>query len=303
VDRLANKLFSSTAPPPTCGGAEESSISNLGPLVHVANMRTYVYISGAVLFLCLFFNPSMLSSCYGYILSLCVAFTYAASNATYNGTSPPVVTVKNGTYIGIHDSVFNQDFFLGIPFAQPPIGDFRFRVPQSLDSSWSIRSATEWPPFCVGYGRDNTGHDMSEDCLYLNIFRPCNNTSNASLPIAVWIHGGGLFMGGTNDRRYNLSFIIQNSVNMGKPMIGISIQYRLSGWGFLGGKEALEGGATNLGFRDQRLALHWIQENIDVFGGDPSKVTIWGESAGAQSVGAQFLAYNGKDSLSCRSYS
>ena len=100
-------------------------------------------------------------------------------------------------------------------------------------------------------------------------------------------------MGGTDDRRYNLSFIIDNSVDMGKPMIGISVQYRLSGWGFLGGKEALEGGATNLGFRDQRLALHWIQENIDAFGGDPSKVTIWGESAGAQSVGAQFLAYNG----------
>jgi len=100
-------------------------------------------------------------------------------------------------------------------------------------------------------------------------------------------------MGGTDDRRYNLSFIIDNSVDMGKPMIGISVQYRLSGWGFLGGKEALEGGATNLGFRDQRLALHWIQENIDAFGGDPSKVTIWGESAGAQSVAAQFLAYNG----------
>jgi carboxylesterase type B len=95
-------------------------------------------------------------------------------------------------------------------------------------------------------------------------------------------------MGGTNDRRYNLSFIIRNSVDMGKPMIGISIQYRLSG------------GATNLGFRDQRLALHWIQVNIDAFGGDPSKVTIWGESAGGQSVAAQFLAYNGTAILSCR---
>lgn len=104
-------------------------------------------------------------------------------------------------------------------------------------------------------------------------------------------------MGGTNDSRYNLSFIIQNSVDMGKPIMGISIQYRLSGWGFLGGKEALDGDATNLGFRDQRLALHWIQENIDAFGGDPTKVTIWGESAGAQSVGAHFLAYNGAINL------
>jgi carboxylesterase type B len=100
-------------------------------------------------------------------------------------------------------------------------------------------------------------------------------------------------MGGSSDPRYNLSFIVQNSVEMKQPMLAVSIQYRLSAWGFLGGKEALEGKATNLGFRDQRLALHWIQENIAVFGGDPNKVTIWGESAGAQSVGAHFLAYNG----------
>jgi hypothetical protein len=67
-------------------------------------------------------------------------------------------------------------------------------------------------------------------------------------------------MGGSNDPRYNLSFIVQNSVEIKQPMIAISVQYRLSAWGFLGGKEALEGGATNLGYRDQRLALHWIQE-------------------------------------------
>jgi carboxylesterase type B len=105
-------------------------------------------------------------------------------------------------------------------------------------------------------------------------------------------------MGGTNDARYNLSFIVQNSVEIGKPMIGVSIQYRLSGWGFLGGKQALDGGATNLGLRDQRLALHWIHENIVAFGGDPAKVTIWGESAGGQSVGAQILTYNGTCYLS-----
>jgi carboxylesterase type B len=178
---------------------------------------------------------------------------------------------------------------------QPPIGDLRYRVPQSLNTSWtSPKEATTWPPFCVGYGGDDTGHILSEDCLYLNVFRPSSqNAASAKLPVAVWIHGGGLFMGGTNDPRYNLSFNVQNSVELGMPMVGVSIQYRLSGWGFLGGKEALEGGATNLGFRDQRLALHWIQENIAAFGGDPTRVTIWGESAGGQSVGSQLLAYNG----------
>jgi carboxylesterase type B len=104
-------------------------------------------------------------------------------------------------------------------------------------------------------------------------------------------------MGGSNDARYNLSFIVQNSVEQGTPMMAISIQYRLSAWGFLAGDEMLASGNTNIGFRDQRLALHWINENIAAFGGDKNKVTIWGESAGAQSVGAQLLAYNGKSSF------
>jgi hypothetical protein len=93
----------------------------------------------------------MLSSSYGYLLSLCFTFAWAASNATYLNKIPSlIVTVKNGSYIGIHNSAYNQDFFLGIPFSQPPIDDLRFRVPQTLNSSWSIQSAQEWPPFCVG---------------------------------------------------------------------------------------------------------------------------------------------------------
>ena len=81
-------------------------------------MRRYVYISGGVLFLCLIFNPSMLSSGYGYLLSFCLAFTSAAADATSNGTDNPIVNTQNGSYIGIHDDVFNQDFFLKIPYAQ-----------------------------------------------------------------------------------------------------------------------------------------------------------------------------------------
>lgn len=102
-------------------------------------------------------------------------------------------------------------------------------------------------------------------------------------------------MGGSADRRYNLSFIVENSVAMGTPMIGVSLNYRLSAFGFLCGSEALSAGITNNGFRDQRLALHWVNENIEAFGGDPTKVTIWGESSGAESVNAQVLAYNGKN--------
>lgn len=88
---------------------------------------------------------------------------------------------------------------------------------------------------------------------------------------------------------------MDNSVAIGKPIIAVSIAYRLSGWGFLDSQEVRDAGITNLGMRDQRLALQWIQENIAAFGGDASKVTIWGESAGAGSVGIHLTAYNGRD--------
>lgn len=102
-------------------------------------------------------------------------------------------------------------------------------------------------------------------------------------------------MGGASDKRYNLSFIVENSVEMGKPIIAVSIAYRLSAWGFLVSEEVSASGNTNIGLRDQRLALHWINENIGGFGGDPKKVTIWGESAGAASVGWHLTAYGGRD--------
>jgi len=92
-----------------------------------------------------------------------------------------------------------------------------------------------------------------------------------------------------------MSFIVQNGVDLGKPFIAVSINYRLSFWGFGASKEILGSGETNLGLRDQRLAMHWIKENIGAFGGDASKVTIWGESAGAASVGFHLTAYNGRD--------
>lgn len=102
-------------------------------------------------------------------------------------------------------------------------------------------------------------------------------------------------MGGASDRRYNLSFIVENSVQIGKPIIAVSIPYRLSAWGFLDSAEVRQAGVTNIGMHDQRLALAWIQENIAAFGGDPSKVTIWGESAGAGSVGIHLIAYGGRN--------
>jgi carboxylesterase type B len=102
--------------------------------------------------------------------------------------------------------------------------------------------------------------------LYLNVVRPAGY-ENTKLPVAFWIHGGGYVEGGGVDQRYNLSFMVQNSVSIGKPIIGVSINYRLSTWGFLFSREMTGSGNTNLGLRDQRLALHYLQENIAGFGG------------------------------------
>ncbi|PQE04776.1 hypothetical protein CJF30_00004557 [Rutstroemia sp. NJR-2017a BBW] len=188
-------------------------------------------------------------------------------------SSPPTVQVLNGTYYGDYLPTYNQDAFLGIPFAQPPVGDLRFRQAQSLNTTWTEpKNATEYAPECIGYGSDNwvLGNINSEDCLKLNV-------------------------GGSRDPRYNLSYIVEQSVYARSPIVAVSISYRLSGWGFLFGQEVLAAGSANMGHRDQRLALHWIQENVGAFGGDPSKVTIWGESAGGFGVGVQLIAYGGRD--------
>jgi len=140
---------------------------------------------------------------------------------------------------------------------------------------------------------ESQGNYVSEDCLTINVVR--SHGSGDNLPVVVWIHGGGLVMGGSADHRYNQSFIVQQSAEAGMPIIAVSINYRLSSWGFLYGQAIQDSGNTMNGFRDQRLALHWVQENIAAFGGDPSRVTIQGESSGGTSVGAQLLAYNGRD--------
>ena len=131
--------------------------------------------------------------------------------------------------------------------------------------------------------------------MYLNVIRPSGVSEHHPLPVLLWIYGGGYVQGGAPDLRYNLSFIVQRSVEIDQPVIGVSINYRLSAWGWLNSDEVKASGQTNLGLRDQRLALHWVHENIAAFSGDPKKVTIWGQSAGAESVGLHLIAYDGRD--------
>ncbi|KAF1947931.1 alpha/beta-hydrolase [Clathrospora elynae] len=212
-------------------------------------------------------------------------------------TAAPTVQVKNGSYVGSYAAEYDQEFFLGMPYAQPPVGNLRFRNPVGLNTTWNeTKPATQYSGECYGYGSDQWNYPISEDCLYINVIRPAGCNESDNLPVAFWIHGGGFTEGGGVDKRYNLSFIVQNSVKIGKPIIAVSINYRLSAWGFLSGSEEVrDSGNMNLGIRDQRLALHWVQENIEAFGGDPEQVTIFGESAGAASVGYHLTAYSGRD--------
>ncbi|KAF9783593.1 hypothetical protein IL306_009032 [Fusarium sp. DS 682] len=178
------------------------------------------------------------------ILGILLALITGAVSKPTLLEKPPTIKVKNGTYMGTHSNSYNQDFFLGIPYAQPPVKNLRFNTAQSLNTTWTGKKpANSYSPACIGYG----------DCLYLNIVRPSER--HRKLPVLVWIHGGGLVEGSAIDQRYNLSFIVQQSEAIGKPIIGISLNYRLGALGFLNSDEVAKTGNTNLGFKDQRVAL------------------------------------------------
>ncbi|KAE8316080.1 carboxylesterase family protein-like protein [Aspergillus transmontanensis] len=220
-------------------------------------------------------------------------------SGTAAAASAPTAQTLNGTYVGVHSARFDQDFFLGMPYLQAPVDDRRFHPADSLTSSWNgTRNATAYAPSCVGYDTTVDASEMAEDCLYLNVIRPHSVTNASNLPVAVFIHGGDFSGGSASEQRYNLSFIVEKSVQLGQPIIAVSFNYRLSAWGFLFSNQLRDTGATNIGLRDQRFALTWIQENIAGFGGDPAKVTLWGQGTGASSVGFQITAYSGRnDSL------
>ncbi|KAK7059780.1 carboxylic ester hydrolase, partial [Favolaschia claudopus] len=216
----------------------------------------------------------------------------AGFGSTVVAALQPSVTIKNGTVRGVDLPQFNQTLFLGIPYAQPPVGDLRLRPPRSINKTFGILDATAYGPHCwsrftTGFD-DNSGFENSEDCLTLNVIRPSGVSKNSPVPVVVWIHGGGLTTGGSGDFRYNGSWIVEASIANKKPIVFVSINYRLASLGFLAGKALADEGSLNLGVRDQRLALHWVKENIAAFGGDPRK-------AGATSVHAQIIAYAGRD--------
>ncbi|KAI0163826.1 hypothetical protein BJ166DRAFT_524000 [Pestalotiopsis sp. NC0098] len=218
------------------------------------------------------------------------------------------VALPAGTVVG---SVGVVESFGGIPFAEPPVGTNRLKPPVRLNESFGTVDATGKGPSCpnmffstadndlltsvLGYLLDTplfqTVTDQTEDCLTVNVQRPLGTQANAKLPVLLYIYGGGFELG--SPQMYDGTGLLLNGAVMGKPFIYVAINYRVGGFGFLPGKEILADGSANLGLLDQRMGLQWVADNIAAFGGDPDKVTIWGESAGAISVFDQMALYDG----------
>ncbi|KAK6495227.1 hypothetical protein TWF481_003253 [Arthrobotrys musiformis] len=223
----------------------------------------------------------------------------------------PTVTISypQATIIGKTGDV---EIFPGIPFAKPPVGALRFKPPQPLTEPQGTIYATEngkaCPQFTFSTAIDDSiptsalatlvntplfqkTLNFGEDCLVLNIHRPKGTTVNSKLPVLFWIYGGGFQLGW--NYMYDGAPWVSSGLTRGQPIILVTVNYRVGAFGFLPGKEVLADGSSNIGLLDQRLGLQWVADNIGAFGGDPTKVTIWGESAGAISVFDHMALYDG----------
>ncbi|KAF5379781.1 hypothetical protein D9615_005704 [Tricholomella constricta] len=179
--------------------------------------------------------------------------------------------------------------WLGIPYAEAPIGALRFKAPVPVTrASSAIVDASAFGNACPQPASPDLGAPISEDCLFLNVFRPQGTSSKASLPVLVWIHGGAYNVGAASLAAYDPTRIIQRSVLNGRPIVFVSINYRVNTFGFLS-SASIPPQDLNAGLLDQRQALMFVQQNIKAFGGDPAKVTVWGQSAGGGSVESLFI--------------
>ncbi|KEF55875.1 uncharacterized protein A1O9_07455 [Exophiala aquamarina CBS 119918] len=217
------------------------------------------------------------------------------SPAISQNSSSLSVTIDSGPIVGRRtqhlDSTTTVKQFLGIPFAQPPIDDLRFLPPDPPHSWTEVYNATSQPMACIQYsGPAGPARDLgkllfntpgppgeSEDCLYLNVYVPEGGVEDKA--VLFWIYGGSNRAGAASEPLYDGTSLAANH-----DIIVVAINYRLNVFGFPRAPQ-LPPAERNLGTLDQRLALDWVQRNIHAFGGDPTKVTVMGESAGAMAVG------------------
>lgn len=241
----------------------------------------------------------------GGLLLAAVATTVPPAGAVQTGGDPLVVRTADGLLRG--KSVGTTDEYLGIPYAAAPVGPLRWQPP-SPAAHWSgVREATAFAPNCAQpaspFGRAST----SEDCLYLNVYAPSGaNLRGRTLPVMVWIHGGALITGESND--YDPAALVRDGV------VVVTMNYRLGALGFLAdsaltqspdspdspaspdspdspdSSDSPSGASGDYGLMDQQAAMRWVRSNVGRFGGDAQNVTLFGESAGGLSVLSQLVS-------------
>ncbi|KAF4949803.1 hypothetical protein FSARC_13389 [Fusarium sarcochroum] len=260
-------------------------------------MRFYGLLSGLGLFTAVFAAPAAIPA------------PEPASPAIEERADKVTVAVPSGTITG--SSSGKIDSFRAIPFADPPTGSLRLKPPKKLskplgnfDASGSAGPACPQMFISTG-GQDVISEFLSdflaipwltpitgqEDCLTMTVQRPAGTKAGDKLPVLFWIFGGGFELGSA--AMYDGASLLGTAIDQDQPFIYVAVSYRVAGFGFMPGAEIKKDGSANLGLLDQRLGLEWVADNIASFGGDPEKVTIWGESAGAISVLDQMVLYGG----------
>ncbi|KAL2182096.1 Carboxylesterase [Thermothelomyces heterothallicus CBS 202.75] len=193
------------------------------------------------------------------------------------------------------------EVFLGIPYGQDTSGANRFKPPRRhVPVPGTEIEATSYGPSCpqqfgqwaVPISLDNIT-DVSEDCLRLNVARPRGTHPWDRLPVMVYIHGGSFWAGNNHDPTILPDGLVLESVRNGLPVIHVAMNYRLGFFGFAQSGALESEGSENAGLRDQRLAIEWVRDNIELFGGDPGRITIFGQSSGGLAVGLHIMAYGG----------
>lgn len=237
-------------------------------------------------------------------LTFCILSSVTGLNN--GGARAPIIQTTHGKIKGKHvpahvnprsknRSPIYVETFQGVPFAEPPVGDLRFAAPMDTNPWDATLDTSEYKPACLQLDDETFGtkfrpatmwnsKQKSEDCLYLNIWRPKGTTENHRLPVMVWIFGGGFVTGSNHLDVYDGRVLS----NLGQVIV-VSINYRVGLFGFFPPIEGTDS-VGNVGLLDQRLGLRWVYENAANLGGDRSKITIFGESAGSVSVGLHVLS-------------
>jgi para-nitrobenzyl esterase len=213
------------------------------------------------------------------------------ASSTLFAANPLQVKTDKGKVEGAYTADQKVRAFKGIPFAAPPVGDLRWREPRPATKWKGLKAAKDFGSHCI---QSETYPDMifhdpgpSEDCLTLNVWTPAD-AKKGSLPVMVWIYGGGFAGGGTSEARQDGQFLAHRNV------VVVSMNYRLGIFGFFAHPELTaespHHASGNYGLMDQATAIAWVKKNIAGFGGDPKNITIFGESAGSTSVSAQMAS-------------